>query len=162
MTTPRIAPISEPYEQEVAEELHKWMPPGAAVEPLLLFRTLMVNRKLMEAMRNLGSYILGRRLSLSIRERELIIDRTCARCDAEYEWGVHVAAFGELAGLTQTEIAATAERASAHAWSHRESLLIRAVDALHDQSHIPDDLWGALAIEWSHPEILEIVAIVGY
>jgi 4-carboxymuconolactone decarboxylase len=162
MLPARIAPLSEPYPSNVAEDLRRWMPPGAAVEPLALFRTLVVNPRLAEAMRGLGSYILGRRVTLSARERELIIDRTCARCGAEYEWGVHVAAFGALAGFTPEEIAATVEPAGDHAWSHREALLLRTVDALHEQAQLPDDLWESLASEWSSPEILDILATVGY
>ena len=42
---------------------------------------------------------------VALREREIVIDRTCARCGAEYEWGVHVAFFGERVGLTREEIA---------------------------------------------------------
>jgi hypothetical protein len=30
---------------------------------------------------------------VSLRHREIVIDRTCARCDCAYEWGVHVAFF---------------------------------------------------------------------
>ncbi|MFL6647240.1 MAG: hypothetical protein ACJ8KA_13575 [Sulfurifustis sp.] len=28
---------------------------------------------------------------LSLRQREIVINRTCARCGFSYEWGVHVA-----------------------------------------------------------------------
>ena len=48
-----------------------------------------------EAMGSWGRYELGRQLSLPLREREIAIDRTCARCGCEYEWGVHVAYFAE-------------------------------------------------------------------
>ena len=34
---------------------------------------------------------------LSLREREIVIDRTCALTGCEYEWGVHVAIFAEAA-----------------------------------------------------------------
>jgi hypothetical protein len=39
--------------------LGRWMPLGAAVEPLALFRTLAVHRELMSRMRPLGSGILN-------------------------------------------------------------------------------------------------------
>jgi hypothetical protein len=44
-----------------------------------------------------------------MKERELIIDRVCARCGCEYEWGVHAAAFGAAAGLSPEEVGATVE-----------------------------------------------------
>ena len=34
---------------------------------------------------------------LSLREREIVIDRTCALTGCEYEWGVHVALFAKAA-----------------------------------------------------------------
>jgi uncharacterized membrane protein YfcA len=36
---------------------------------------------------------LSRRAALSLRHRELVIDRTTARCGAEYEWGIHIAVY---------------------------------------------------------------------
>ena len=73
------------------------MPPG--VPPILLFRTFVKNLAMAEAMGTWGSYELSKRLSLSMRDREIVIDRTCARCRCEYEWGVHVAFFANRVGL---------------------------------------------------------------
>src|SRR6266581_8315621 len=101
---PRIAPLSPPYEPEVAAALAKWMPPGSASEPLKLFRTLYQNPQLSSRMRPLGAGILGSQSSLDSREREILIDRTCARCGCEYEWGIHVAAYGEAVGLDRTQL----------------------------------------------------------
>jgi alkylhydroperoxidase family enzyme len=42
-----------------------------------------------------GRYELGRTLSLSRREREIVILRTTGRCGCEYEWSVHVAYFAD-------------------------------------------------------------------
>jgi Carboxymuconolactone decarboxylase family len=42
---------------------------------------------------------------LTIREREIVIDRVTTSCGAEYEWGVHVAAFADKAALTEDQIA---------------------------------------------------------
>ena len=41
--TPRLAPLQPPYSPEAASMLAKWMPPGSEIEPLRLFRTLLVN-----------------------------------------------------------------------------------------------------------------------
>ena len=93
----RVKPVEPPYTAEVAERLAAMMPPG--VEPLLLFRTFVRNLPMAKAMGTWGGYELSKRLSLSMRDREIIIDRTCARCGCEYEWGVHVAFFAERVGL---------------------------------------------------------------
>jgi hypothetical protein len=70
----RINPVEPPYETEVAEQLEGMMPPG--VPPLLLFRTFVHNLTMTQAMGPWGGYELSRRLSLSMREREIVIDRT--------------------------------------------------------------------------------------
>lgn len=41
---------------------------------------------------------------LSLGPREIVIDRTCVRCRCEYEWGVHIAFFGERAGFTREQV----------------------------------------------------------
>src|SRR5438552_8948232 len=92
MSAPRIAPLEPPYAPEALEALTKWMPPGSGAEPLKLFRTLTRHPTLSARMRPLGAALLGRG-TIPLRARELLILRTCARCGAEYEWGVHVTAF---------------------------------------------------------------------
>ena len=74
-------------------------PPGAP-SILALFRVLAHNPELATRSTGWGGYLLGRKASLPLRDREVVINRVCARCGAQYEWGVHVAAFGEAAGFT--------------------------------------------------------------
>ena len=111
VTNPRIAPLEPPYEPEIDAILKKWMPPGAEAEPLRLFRTLAVHDELASRMRPIGSGILGHG-RVEAREREIVIHRTCARAGAEYEWGVHVLAFGKPLGLSDEQIAATVHGAA--------------------------------------------------
>jgi alkylhydroperoxidase family enzyme len=163
MSEPRIAPLEPPFEPAVADELARWMPPGSPVPPLALFRTLATDRALAQAMWPLGSFLLSKRCALSLREREIVIDRVCARCGCEYEWGVHVAAFGAAAGLDERQIAATvAPAGDPAAWSEREALLVRAVDALHDAGRIDDALWQALAAHYTPQQLLELLVLCGW
>src|SRR5580658_10578004 len=99
----RIEPVQPPYEPDVAERLASMMPPG--VPPILLFRTFARNLPMTAAIAGWGGYELSKRLSLTMRDREIIIDRTCARCHCEYEWGVHVAFFAERVGLDPIQVA---------------------------------------------------------
>ena len=134
------------------------MPTG--VPPLALFRTLAVNERVF--LRVMAGGLLDRG-SISLREREIVIDRTCARCGSEYEWGVHVTFFAERVGLTASQVAATcAPGAEADAFPERERLLIRLVDALHDQARVDDALWAALRVEWSEPQLIELIALAGF
>jgi alkylhydroperoxidase family enzyme len=160
---PRIAPLEPPYAPELAEQLRKWMPPGSPAEPLALFRTLAVHDGLFGRMRPLGAGILAHGRVKS-RDREIIIDRTCARAGAEYEWGVHAAAFGPAVGLTPEQIAATAHGAADDpAWPDAsDRLLIRLADQLFDTARIDDELWGALEARYAPDQLLELVITAGW
>lgn len=102
MIQARIAPLEPPYSPPVQAALDRIMPKG--VPPLALFRTLAVNERVF--LRVMAGGLLDRG-SISLREREIVIDRTCARCGSEYEWGVHVAFFAERVGFTPEQVAAT-------------------------------------------------------
>lgn len=97
------------------------------------------------AMGSWGGYELSRKLSLSLRDRELVINRTCARCRCAYEWDVHIAFFAEAAKFTAAQIASlTHGHATDDCWtSERDRVLIEAVDALHDHGDAPRfaDVW---------------------
>jgi alkylhydroperoxidase family enzyme len=158
----RIEPLSEPYEPDVATLLTSMMPPGAP--PIALFRTFARNPVMTRAMTGWGSYELGRTLSLPMRDREIVIDRTCARCGAEYEWGVHIATFAARVGLTDVQVASlTHGTAEDLCWEvERERLLIRACDALHDGSDVPDELWARLRQHFSTEELMDLVLLAGW
>jgi hypothetical protein len=72
----RINPLEPPYEPAVAAQLESMMPPGAP--PIGLFRTFARNLPMAQAMGGWGRYELSKRLSLSMRQRELVIDRVTA------------------------------------------------------------------------------------
>ena len=158
----RISPVSPPYDPETGRRLEAMMPPG--VPPILLFRTFVRNPAMTEAMGGWGRYELSRELSLSMREREIVIDRTCARCGCEYEWGVHVAFFADRVGLTRPQIASlTSGDASDPCWAEpRERLLIRTVDALHDGADIDDALWDELSAAFTPEELLDLLMLCGW
>src|SRR5690606_7573244 len=122
------------------------------------------NPAMATAMSEWGSYELSKRLSLTMRDREIVIDRVCARCGCEYEWGVHVAFFAERVGLTAEQIASlTHGSASDPCWTdERDQLLIRAVDALHDTSDIGDALWEELSLHLTDGEALDLFMLTGW
>jgi hypothetical protein len=158
----RIPPLEPPFAPEVAAHLEAMMPPG--VPPIGLFRMFARNLPMTSAMREWGGYELSRRLSLSMREREIVIDRTCARCGAEYEWGVHLAFFAERVALTTEQVhSLTHGGADDGCWTdERERLLIRAVDALHDHNDIDDVLWNDLATTFDERQRLDLIMLCGW
>src|SRR5918995_4484746 len=160
LTEPRIAPLPEPYAPDIAETLRRMMPAG--MEPLKLFRTVAHNPAILERLRTTGAYILNFG-SVEPLDRELVIHRTTARCGCEYEWGVHVVAYGRPLGLTEAQLQATVHgSAQDPAWSPRQSLLVQLVDELHDSGHVTDALWSMLAQEWDARQLVELVATVGF
>lgn len=159
----RIPPLEAPYSSEVAAALGKMMPANSPVEPLKLFRTFARNLPMASAMQALGSYVLGKAFSVDRREREIVIHRVCARCDCEYEWGVHALAWGPRVGLTGPQLAATATSdPDDPVWSAEERLLIRMVDELHDTSRLSDGLWSELQQLWSPEQLLDLMLLAGW
>jgi alkylhydroperoxidase family enzyme len=158
----RIAPLEPPYPDGVDDELRSMMPPG--VPPIALFRTLVRNRSMTQAMRTWGAYELWRQLSLSLRQREIVIDRTCARCGCEYEWVVHVAFFATRAGLDDAQITSLTHGApSDPCWiDPGDRLLIEAVDQLHETSDLTDGLWAALADAFDERQLLDLLLLAGW
>jgi alkylhydroperoxidase family enzyme len=158
MTTPRLAPLEPPYPPALAATLEAMMPPG--VPPLLLFRTLAHNPRVLEKIR--ASNLLDRG-SIARREREIVILRATARAGGEYEWGVHVAFFAARVGLTEAQIAASVHGDPGDpAWSPRERLLMRLVDQLHDTARLDDALWGELAAAFESAQLVELVVLAGF
>ena len=157
----RIAPLEAPFEPDVATRLGKMMPGGAA--PIALFRTFVRNMAMAEAMGGWGGYELSKRLSLSTRQRELVIDRVTARCGCEYEWGVHIAFFADHVGLTMPQ-----QRSITHGsgddpcWPAEEATLLRAVDELHDDADISDSTWDALTAFLSDEQLLDLLMLAGW
>src|ERR1700754_362534 len=119
----RVAPLQPPYAPETRDIFDRIM---RGAPPLMLFR-VMASQKLAWDKFRAGSLLDPGPLSL--REREIVIDRTCAL--NEYEWGVHVAIFAKAAHLTEEEVRATVHGgADSPCWSAAEQAMIAAVDAL--------------------------------
>src|SRR5271166_4585892 len=134
---PRLAALAPPFEPDVAAQLARWMPPGAELEPLALFRTLYLHGELAGRMRPLGAGILGPRATVPPGLRELMIDRTCALTAAEYEWGVHAAAFAASVGLDERQLRSTVHGGPAdECWDERQASVLALADELHETSTI--------------------------
>ncbi len=153
----RIAPLEPPYEPEIAGQFDRIM---RGAPPLMLFRVIASNARAWEKFRA-GSLL--DRGPLTLREREIVIDRTCARTGCEYEWGVHVATFADAAQLTEAQVRATVlDNADAPCWSPAEQALIAAVDALHARATFSDGEFKALSAHYDDAKIFEIILLCGF
>jgi 4-carboxymuconolactone decarboxylase len=158
----RIPPLSPPYPPELQELLTRMTPPGAP-NLLALFRVLAHHPKLAERMTGWGGFLLGRHAALALRDREVVIARVCALCGAEYEWGVHVAAFAQQAGITPAQHAAIARRDADDAvLTPSDRLLVQLCDQLHEGSTVDDALWQQLAQHWTSEQLIELLLLAGW
>lgn len=155
----RIEPLTKPYPPEFDARMKVLM---RGADPLVLFTTLATNERAWTKFS--GGSLLDKGSPLSMRVREIVIDRTCARCGNEYEWGIHVAGFAPHIGLTETQVRATVHGAANDpAWTDpAEAVLIATVDALIDRKKLTDAEWAALKAHYDDAQSLEIVQLVGF
>lgn len=154
---PRIAPLEPPYPQDVQASFDAIM---RGAPPLVLFRTVAKSQRAWAKFRA-GSLL--DRGPLGLRERELVIDRTCALAGAEYEWGVHITTFAAAARLTSDEIAATVHGGSAASvWSPAERALLAAVEALHERAGLSDAEFADLRAHYDEDQVFEVLLLCGF
>jgi alkylhydroperoxidase family enzyme len=153
----RVTPLAPPYPAEVKAVFDAVM---RGKPPLVLFTTIARDPRLF------GKFTAGSLLDrghLTLRQREVVINRTTALCGSEYEWGVHVATFGAKAGFTEAQI-----RSFVHGsplddcWSEEDGDLLRLCDALHGTCDVADDLWQALRARFSEEAMLELLMLCGF
>jgi alkylhydroperoxidase family enzyme len=156
MAHPRISPLDPPYPPELQAEFDKIM---RGAPPLLLSRTVARNPRVLQRMMAGG---LLDRSSISIRCRELMILRTCARCAAEYEWGVHIAAFAAKAELTTEQINSSVYGSADDAcWTIEDRFVIRLADQLHDKCNVEDTFWQEISAHFAAGQLIELVMLAG-
>lgn len=158
----RIALLEPPYSDRAGALLARMMPSNT--QPIGLFRMFARNLPMAGAMHGWGRYELGRQLTLTMREREIVIDRTCARCGCEYEWGVHMMSFAERVELTREQATSLVHGGPDDpCWpSEPERLLILAVDMLYERSDIDDALWARLASVFDDLQLLDLLLLCGW
>ncbi len=116
----------------------------------------------MPALRALSGGSLLDRGHLTLRQRELVIDRVTARCGSEYEWGVHVA-FSEPRRVGRSGAGLAREWVPSDAcWTGDDRLVLEIVDSLERQSDIGDALWREARDRLSEPALLEIMMLAGF
>jgi hypothetical protein len=130
------------------------------VPPLTLFTTLARDERLF------GRFMAASLLDpghLTLRQRELVIDRICARSGSEYEWGVHMAFFADRAGFDDAQ-----RRSLVHGgpgdpcWRGDDRLILTLCDELHDTCHVSDRTWDDVAARFGDEAILEMLMLAGF
>ncbi|MBV9942449.1 MAG: carboxymuconolactone decarboxylase family protein [Solirubrobacterales bacterium] len=155
---PRIEPVAALDDDATAAAL------AALGPPIALFEVLARRPDRAHAIAQWGRYYLSRRVALTLRQRELIIDRTTALCGADYEWGIHVEVFAEKAGLTDAQIASLAAgQPTDRCWGDRaDSAVLQAVDELHLTNDLRDETWNELIAAIGEEGAVDLILIAGW
>ena len=152
----RIAPRSAPLPDDIQETIDAIM---RGKPPLALFTTMARDRRLFFKFFNSGLLDRGH---LTIRQREIVIDRVTAACGAEYEWGVHVATFATKAELDHDQLVSLTTGGPDDAcWNDADRALIRFCDSLQAHCTIDGDLWRELSASHADEAILELLMLAG-
>jgi alkylhydroperoxidase family enzyme len=154
---PRVAPVEPPFDEQTAAALEQLGP------PIALFRVFARRPERARAIHGWGSYYLSRQCALSLRQREIVIDRTAARCGADYEWAIHAAVFGGKAGLGAAQLRSLASGdASDECWDEPDRAVIAAVDTLHEASDLTDGQWRALVRAVGEDGAVDLMLVCGW
>ena len=155
----RIAPAEPPFSPAVQAVFDR-LSTKRGRQPLVLFTTLARDERLYERFRNGGLLDKGH---LTMRQREIVIDRITALGGSEYEWGVHIAIFGPRVGMDEVmQHAIVYGDGSETCWQHDEKLIIQACDQLHGGCDIDDALWAELCGVFDEMALLELLMLSGF
>jgi 4-carboxymuconolactone decarboxylase len=156
ITTARVQPV--PEEEWTDEQV-------AILEPIFarggtarnIFATLVRTPRLLLRWSKFGGALLYRG-SISDREREIVILRTAANCEAEYDWGQHTL-HALRVGITDEELHQIGRGGSLT--PPRDRLLLALADELHTTSTVSDHLWDSLTSIYTAEQLIEILFLVG-
>jgi len=152
-TLPRDA-----WPPEFATAMERMTAPGR--EPLALFTAVAQSPRAWE---RFSAASMAGPSPLSMRDREVVIDRTAAKTGNEYEWGIHTKVFAKKAELTPEQVRSTYDgHADDGNWSAHDAALIATVDALLARNRLSDAEFARLAAEFDTAQVLEIVQLVAF
>ena len=154
----RIGLLQKPWPEAFEATISKIVVPGT--EPLALFTSVGQSQKALD--RFLGGAVAGKG-ALDFHTRELVIDRTTAKCGCEYEWGIHTKVFAEKARLSDAQIRSTFDgHADDGNWEAADAAVIASVDALLADKKLTDDQFARLAAHFDTAQILEIIQLIAF
>ncbi len=147
-----------PYDAETAAVLEMLGP------PIRLFRAFARRPARARGIAGWGHYYLSRNAGLSLRHRELVIDRTTALCGADYEWGVHISVFADKVGLDDAQVRSLASGSPDDpCWSDPgDQAVLAAVDELHASHDLSDQAWAPLTAATGEDAALDLALLCGW
>ena len=154
---PRVEPLDAAQQSAEAQDIMAGLPENMTA--LNIMKTLAQHPDLMRRWMVFANHILGKS-TLPVRERELLILRIGYLCQSGYEWGQHVL-IARQAGMTDDEIRACQTGSATPGLSDRDRLLFQATEELHEDAHVSDATWAALAQHLNTQQLMDVVFTVG-
>jgi alkylhydroperoxidase family enzyme len=161
---PRLTPL-EPEalgekEKAVISDLHEAVgfPRDYPARPNL--RTMCRSPELFQTYMAAGVYLMTT-VTLTPRDRELIILRTSWLCGSPFGFGEHVKT-GKKIGITPDEMERLTLRNHSDEWSDGERAILQAVDELHHDAMIGDATWAALSAYLDDRQLIELLMLAGH
>ena len=153
----RLVPITEPYPEAIAAILDRY--PKIDGYTLSLFRTFANSQRFLE---KCVANLLDEESPLTLRQREIVILRTCANLRCEYEWGVHVTVFAEAAGFDDAQVASTtSSTADRSLWDSDDAMLLAVVDDICEKGSPAAERRQWFESALGREAQLELLALVG-
>lgn len=156
---PRLEPLDDSQWDEEIKPLHDVMKAFGGGRVFNIFSTVAHHPKLLKNWMVFGTQILNKS-TLPARERELVILRTGWLCQAQYEWGQHVA-IGKQCGLTDEEIDRITQGPDADGWNDLDRALLQATDEMQGDFCITDATWKRLSAKLDTKQMLDLLFTVG-
>jgi alkylhydroperoxidase family enzyme len=129
-------------------------------DTLDVFQTCLRNLELCKSWMPFTNYILSDRISITARDRELLILRIGYLCRSDYEWAQHVA-LALRVGVTSEEVARIPKGPDAAGWNAADAALLQAADDLHRDQHVSDATWKRLRQRFDDRQMMDIIFTVG-
>jgi alkylhydroperoxidase family enzyme len=150
LSAPRLAVVDEGNLTEAQRDML-----GSRAN-LNIYRTLAHHVELYNRWSPLGQILLSGS-SISPRHREMAMLRMGWLCQSPYEWAQHARIAKASAGMTELEIHAIAEGASAALWSDTDRAVLRMADELRYDAIISDATWADLRKTYSDIQVMELL-----
>jgi len=163
MMTARIAPVSLPLSNEVAQRMARLIPAG--LPPPQLYRIVARNARLWSFLVDSG--LLGPAGLLDLqglprRLREIVLLRTCVANGCDYEFNLHVQTISQRMGLSRSEVEDLRSRKpDLTSWSRGERALMDLVDALVQRREVSEIEFRQACLDHSEEMLIEISLLVG-
>jgi len=155
----KLVPLEPPFKEGTAQILDNF--PSQNGYLLKLFRMWAMSPRHLRKFASAS--LLDDSSPISTRLREVVILRTTANHNCEYEWGVHVTVFAKAVNFSEEQIKdSLLPQVNLALWNQEELLLLEVVDQLTLSGMLDPSLKARFQKTFKVEQQLEIFALCGF